>query len=106
MLANQNVPIPSEMISELCRRWRVTELSLFGSVLRDDFRPESDVDVLVSYDNQAPWSLWDVLRMREELEVLFGRNVDLLEFKALRNPFRRKRILDTREVIYVGGQIR
>lgn len=77
-------------------------MSLFGSVLRDDFGPESDVDVLVSFADDAPWSLWDLTAMRDELAAMLGRPVDLVEKEGLRNPFRRDRILKTRKVIYGG----
>jgi predicted nucleotidyltransferase len=92
--------IPNDKVAELCRKWRVRELSLFGSVLRGDFSPESDVDVLVSFEESAPWSLWDLLRMREELQNILGRDVDLIEREGLRNPFRRHRILSSRRVIW------
>ena len=95
--------IPMEDIEAFCRRWRVTEFSLFGSVLRDDFQPDSDVDVLVSFADDAPWSLFDVVDMIEQLRAVFGRKVDLVEKSALRTPFRRHEILTTREVIYAAG---
>ena len=79
-------------------------MSLFGSVLRDDFTPESDVDVLVSFDPDATWSLWDLTEMRDELVALVGRPVDLVEREGLRNPFRRDKIMQTRKVIYVGRE--
>ncbi len=105
MTLTTNILIPSDRLETFCRKWRVRELSLFGSVLRDDFGPESDVDVLVSFDEDAPWSQWDLIAMRDELVELFGRPVDLVEQEGLRNPFRRRRILETREVIY-GERIR
>lgn len=71
-------------------------------MLRDDFRPDSDVDVLVSFEPDAPWSLWDLSRMREELEEIFGRGVDLVEKKGLRNPFLRHSVLTTRQVVYAA----
>jgi hypothetical protein len=89
-------------IAEFCRRWRVKELSIFGSALREDFRPDSDVDVLVVFADDAEWDLWDHLHAEEELRQLFGRGVDLVEKSALRNPFRRHHILSNREVIYAG----
>ncbi len=92
---------PEEM-EELCRRWKVKELALFGSVLRDDFRPDSDVDVLVTFADRAGWSLFDFVRMADELAKLFGREVDLVEKKGLRNPFRRAAILGSKEVIYAS----
>ncbi len=104
MAVTANITIPPDALEAFCRKWRVREFSLFGSVLRDDFRPDSDVDVLVSFDEDAPWSLWDLITMQDELADLFGRPVDLVEREGLRNPFRRQRILETRQVIYGGGQ--
>jgi uncharacterized protein len=86
-----------------CRRWRVTELSIFGSALREDFRSDSDLDVLVSFEKEAPWSLWDLIAMRDELAGLVGREVDLVEREGLRNPIRKRRILETCRVVYVAG---
>jgi len=74
-----NLDLPSDDLRAFCRKWRIRELSLFGSVLRDDFGPESDVDFLVSFADDAPWSLWDFTTMRDELSVLVGRSVDLVE---------------------------
>lgn len=97
-----SLPIDLERIGEFCRRWKVTELALFGSVLRDDFGPDSDVDVLVTFEPGAPWTLWDLSRMRNELGSIFGREIDLVERKALRNPFRRQAILANQRVIYAA----
>ena len=97
-----NVEIPQTSLNAFCEKWKVRELSLFGSVLRDDFGPESDVDVLVSFDDNAPWSLWDITAMRDELAEIVKRPVDLIEKEGLRNPFRRQTILRTRRVIYDG----
>lgn len=99
-----NITVPPDALEALCRRWRVRELALFGSAVREDFGPDSDVDVLVSFDADAPWSLWDLITMQTELAELFGRPVDLVEREGLRNPFRRQRILETRRVIYGRGQ--
>lgn len=97
-----DIDISENRLAELCRKWKVRELSLFGSILRDDFSPSSDVDVLVSFDPSAPWSLLDLMEMREQLEVLFGRPVDLVEKEALRNPWRKRRILNTYKVLYAA----
>ena len=78
------------------------EFSIFGSALRDDFGPESDVDVLVSFAEDEHWSLDDWVDMIEELKTIFGREVDLVEKETMRNPFRRHEILTTREVIYAN----
>jgi predicted nucleotidyltransferase len=91
-------------LSAFCQRWKVRELAYFGSVLRDDFGPASDVDVLVSFDDEAPWSLWDLTMMQDELSSLLGRRVDLVEREGLRNPFRRDRILKTRKVVYAARE--
>jgi predicted nucleotidyltransferase len=96
------IPIDHDRIAEFCRRWKITEFSLFGSVLRDDFRTDSDIDVLVTFTSDAPWSLLDLIAMREELQGLFGREVDLVEKEGLRNPFRRQAILRQKEVIFAA----
>ena len=94
--------IPMEPLADFCRRNKVQELALFGSVRREDFSPESDVDVLVTFDREAPWSLWDLITMRGELEQMLGRKVDLVEKEAIRNPFRRREILRTHQVIHAA----
>lgn len=101
-MTHSHVDIPRERIAEFCRKWKVTEFSLFGSILRDDFGPDSDVDVLVSFDPAATWDLFDLVTMRDELMEVFGRAVDLFEKEGLRNPFRQRRILSTREIIYAA----
>jgi hypothetical protein len=96
------IEVPDARIAEYCREWQVVELSLFGSVLRPDFRPDSDVDVLVSFSPEAHWSLYDIVEMMDELKEILRREVDLVEKEALRNPFRRREILATRKVIYAA----
>lgn len=91
-----------QKIVELCRRYGVAELSLFGSVLRDDFRADSDVDVLISFGPEAHPSLLELVELREDLKDLFGREVDLVERAGLRNPFRRRAILSAAEVVYAS----
>jgi predicted nucleotidyltransferase len=81
---------------------KVTELSFFGSVMRDDFRPDSDVDVLVTFDSDAGWSLLDIVTMQDELGSILGRKVDLLEEAALRNPYRRSTILQSKHILYAS----
>ncbi|MFQ5731185.1 MAG: nucleotidyltransferase family protein [Planctomycetaceae bacterium] len=95
-----NLSISLAEISRFCRRWKIARLSLLGSVLRDDFRTDSDVDVLVALRKDAEWSLWDWIEMVDEIKLLFGREVDVVEESGLRNPFRRHEILRTRKVIY------
>lgn len=97
------IPIDREEIAGFCARWKILEFSLFGSVLREDFGADSDVDVLVTFRPDARWSLFDLVDMQEELKALFGRDVDLVETEGLRNPFRRRSILRSREVIHAAG---
>ena len=99
--------LPHEQIAEFCRKWNVTEFALFGSVLRDDFRADSDVDVLVTFASPelAP-SLFEHVDMEDELEQIFGRSVDLVSKKAVErseNPFRRKAILESAQVVYAAA---
>jgi len=97
------IDIPKEEVAAFCARWRITELSLFGSVLRDDFRPGSDVDVLVRFDPEAHPTLFDMVRMQEELQGILGRDVDLVSrrgIEASRNHLRRAAILKSAEVVY------
>lgn len=101
-MPNKKIRIPRKKIVEFAHRWQVTEFSLFGSVLRDDFRPDSDVDVLVTFSPDAAISLFDLVQMKIELEKIFHRSVDVLEKDALENPFRKREILRTAQVIYAG----
>jgi predicted nucleotidyltransferase len=102
MTMSVRMEIPKDRIEEFCRRWQVKELAIFGSALGDDFRPDSDVDVLVVFQDDAKWSLFDIMSAEEELTKIFGRKVDLVEKQAVRNPFRRHHILSHREVIYAA----
>lgn len=89
-----------EQIADFARRWRMQELALFGSVLRDDFHENSDIDVLIVFVEQHGWDLFELVKMQDELEQLFGRKVDWLQRKELRNPYRRRTILRTARTIY------
>jgi len=101
-MVSRNIDVPMERIVEFCLKWKVRRFSLFGSVLREDFGPDSDVDVLVSFEPDSTWDLLDLVDMRDELTALFGREVDLVEEEGLRNPFRRSSILSTRQVVYAA----
>jgi predicted nucleotidyltransferase len=95
-----HIAIPQVEIAAFCNRWKVAELALFGSVLRADFSPESDVDVLVTFEQKAEVSLFDMAQMQIELQDIFKRPVDILEKDALRNPYRKREILSTAQVVY------
>jgi predicted nucleotidyltransferase len=99
---NANVQLDREALAAFCRKWRIRELSIFGSAVRDDFGPESDLDFLASFEPGAPLDIDRLLDMKEELEARYGRPVDLVEKEALRNPWRKREILRTREVIYAA----
>lgn len=94
--------VAQDQLDALCRRWRVRELSLFGSVARGEARPDSDIDVLVTFESEAGWSLLDLVAMRDELAALFGRKVDLVEEAALRNPVRRRAILRDKRILHAA----
>lgn len=93
------IEIPDEALADLARRYDVRELALFGSVLRDDFRADSDIDVLVEYEPDALVSLFDHLDLQEELERLLGRSVDLVSKPALHRLIRQN-VLDSRHVLF------
>ena len=101
-LPSPRIPMPLEEIEAFCRKWRIQELAFFGSVLRDDFSAESDIDVLVTFEPESRWSLFDFTDMQEELSRLLDRRVDLVSRGGLRNPFRRHEILSTRQVVYAA----
>ncbi len=101
-MAKSNIKMPQEKILYFCSKWGITEFSLFGSVLTEYFQPESDIDVLVKFAEDAHWSLFDFVQMQDELREIFGREVDLVEEAGVRNPFRRHSILRSKEVIYAA----
>ena len=90
-------------ITAFCERWQVTQLDVFGSALREDFGPDSDVDLLVSFEESARHTLFDMVRMEEELKKIFGREVDLVSRRGIErspNYIRRKAILESAELFY------
>lgn len=98
-----NFPLSQEDIAKFCRKWQITELALFGSILRDDFTSQSDLDVLVTFAPLTRPSLFDLIQIRDELARLSGRKVDVLTKKSVEqshNWLRKKNILDTARVIY------
>jgi hypothetical protein len=94
--------LPRKKIADFCERWHITEFSVFGSALRDDFGPDSDIDVLVSIDPKAHLGLFELIDMKLELQQIFKRPVDLVEKEGLRNPYRRREILRTAQVVYAA----
>jgi hypothetical protein len=97
------IPIDLHAVSRFCEKWRIRELSLFGSVLRpEEFREDSDVDVMIAFSDEARWTLFDFVEMQDELTEMFGRKVDLLSKRALKNPYRREAILSSAQVLYAA----
>ena len=97
------IELPIEELTLFCDRWKVTTLELFGSVLRDDFSPDSDVDLLLAFEPDSTPSLFEWVGMKDELEAIFGRAVDVLTRKSVEkstNPYRREEILKSTRVIY------
>jgi hypothetical protein len=101
-MTKNGIKLPEATLAAFCCKWRIAELALFGSVLRSDFRPDSDLDFLVTFAPDAKWDLWDFVAIKDELETLFGRSVDLVEKRAVRNPLLRREILSNNEVIYAA----
>ncbi len=104
-MRTRHVDISKEAIAQFCRRWKVTEFALFGSALRNDMGPDSDIDVLVSFASDARWTLFNMVDMQAELEEIFERKVDLVTRRGVessRNYLRRQAILSSAEVIHVA----
>ena len=102
----QNLNKSNSQLAGFCKRWKVSELSIFGSALRADFSPNSDVDLLVSFTEDANWGMFDLVRMEDELKEIVGRNVDLIEKKAVErseNYIRRRGILEGAEIVFTSG---
>ena len=98
--------LPMEKIAQFCDRWQVTEFALFGSVLREDFRPDSDIDVMVEFHPQAHPTFSTLDQMEAELKTIFHRDVDLITRQGIatsRNYLRRNQILSSAQVIYATG---
>ncbi|MDJ1171549.1 nucleotidyltransferase domain-containing protein [Roseofilum sp. BLCC_M154] len=103
MTIHPNIEIDRDRLRALCQQWQIIELALFGSVLRDDFRPDSDVDLLVTWHEQSHWTLLDFAQMHEDFAQLLDRPVDLVSKRAIEssnNPLRREAILNTAQPIY------
>jgi predicted nucleotidyltransferase len=97
------IDLDSLAIRDFCQKWKISELSVFGSILRDDFQPDSDIDFLVTYDQNVTWDLYDAQLIRDELAEVVGRPVDLISRSAIErsdNRFVKKEVLSTAEPVY------
>lgn len=102
---SSRIPLPMDAIRAFCYKWNIREFALFGSVLREDFSAESDIDVLVTFADGVRYTLFDLVRMGNDLEAILGRKVDLIDRRAVEkspNYIRRREILNTSEVIYAA----
>ncbi|MGH2633592.1 MAG: nucleotidyltransferase family protein [Tepidiformaceae bacterium] len=100
------IDLPEELIAEFCQKWQIAELAVFGSVLRDDLRPDSDLDVLITPRPGASWSAFDLLHMGEELARVALRPVDVVSRRGLessRNYLRRRAILESAQIVYAAA---
>jgi hypothetical protein len=98
-----SLKIPEDKIKHFCQRWKVSELAIFGSALREDFTQDSDVDLLISFEPDIQWGLFDLVNMEIELKSMFGKEIDLVEKNAVvksDNYIRRKGILDGAQIIF------
>jgi len=105
MNVSLRLALDADKLRRFCSKWLITELAVFGSVLRDDFGPASDVDFLAAFAPEARWSLLDHVRMQNELSEIVGRDVDLVSRRAVeksRNPIRQRAILESAQVLHVG----
>jgi len=104
-MSPENYALDPEALKAFCAKWKITRLAVFGSMVRGEAKPGSDLDVLVDFAPDAPWTLFDHMDMEEELEVLAGRKVDLVSRKGLmrsQNWMRRESILAEQEPVYVA----
>ena len=101
-MAKKRFIIPRKKIAAFCKHWQVSEFSVFGSAIRKDFGPKSDVDVMIVFEPDAHIGLFEMAEMQVELETLFGRQVDLVEKAGLINPYRRREILKSARVVYAA----
>ncbi len=97
--------VSQEKISDFCRKWKISQLAVFGSALRGQLRPDSDLDLLVAFASDSDWSMFDHYRMENELTEMFAREIDLINRKAVEenpNSICRNEILNSAKVIYAA----
>lgn len=98
----RSLPLDITALASLAKEWRISRLSAFGSVVRNDFRKDSDVDLLVEFEADVHYSLIDLANLKAQLELVFRRDVDIVEPAALTNPYRRRHILETAQLVYAA----
>ena len=104
-MAPINLGIEADKIAVFCQRWKINKLAIFGSAIREELRPDSDIDLLVTFHSDADWTMFDHFTMEDELTRLLGREVDLISIRAVEenpNPITRREILDSARQIYAA----
>ena len=101
-MQKNGVSLNYDDVMRLCKKYYVIELSIFGSSIRDDFSQNSDVDFLVSFEQNSKISLFEIIELENEFSKLLNREVDIVEKESLKNPIRKNKILSTREIIYAA----
>jgi predicted nucleotidyltransferase len=96
------LPFKTDGIPDFCRRWKVRQFAVVGSVLRPNYPSTSDVDVVLTFQADAAWSMFDIVTMRAELVAMFDRPVDIIEEPAVRNPDMWASIRRTKRVLYAA----
>lgn len=99
----KSVEIPEDQLRRFCQLWKVSELAIFGSALHENYPKDSDVDLLISFKPDIQWGLFDLVTMENELKIIFGKEIDLVEKNAVNNSqnyIRRKGILDGAQIIF------
>jgi predicted nucleotidyltransferase len=102
-LTRHGITLAPDRIAEFCQRWKIRELGVFGSVLRDDFNAESDLDFLYVFAPDAAWGLESLDAMEQDLAAVVGRSVDLVSRRSVEqstNPIRQREILNNAELVY------
>jgi predicted nucleotidyltransferase len=105
-MGKMRIDIPEQRIVEFCKKWNVKEFGLFGSVLSNDFDMRSDIDVLVTFFEDVERTLFDLVKMEDELKEIFGREVDIVSRRGIessRNSLRRNSILESARTLYAEG---
>ena len=100
-MSRARIQVPRERLETVCRRHHIRWLALFGSVLRDDFRPDSDIDVLIEFEPEEPYTYFTLARIEDDLSDVLGRKVDVHVPRML-HPYIRDKVLSQAEELYVG----
>ncbi len=96
------IEIDETKLIEIAKKYNVKELYFFGSILTDNFSDTSDIDILISFNDNSDIGLFELFDFKDELQSLYQREIDLIEKEGLRNPYRKKSILESARLIYAA----